>query len=487
MSKKKERVILAPQKGSQEEFIKAEAEIVFYGGAAGSGKSHALLMEPLKHINDPNYNAVFFRRTTAQLEGSLWPEAKKMYGVFKGLKFHERRKTVIWPSGAKFKFDYMDLDKHADFNHQGLQYSAVFWDEFTHYSLYQFQYLRTRMRSAAKCTSYMKCSMNPDRDHFVFDWVEPFLLEEDILDENGNKINEKRKGCPDKRLDGKIRYFLMVGDQVKTSWTKEELQKLYPHLASMVSTYTFISGTIDDNPILDKLNPTYRHTLENQSEIQKQRLRYGNWLARPEGSGYFMRDWCDIVTQAPLEAVRVRSWDIASSVPSDINPNPDWTAGVKMSKGKDGYYYVEHAKRVRDRPAGAKKYMLDTARDDGTDVPVTVPQDPAAAGKAQALEHVKMFAENGHTCYTMSTGKDKITRFAPFSALAEQGLVRIVEGSWNEEFFAELEAFLGDGKGKDDFVDATADAFITLAQKRYIPSFTPSIITQNNPRFKNRH
>ena len=131
---KKQKTVLSPQKGSQEDFINAKAEITFYGGAAGSGKSHALLLEPLQHLNDPNYNCVFFRRTTAQLEGSLWPEAKKIYGQFKGVKFHERDKTVKWPSGAKFKFAYMELDKHADFNHQGLQYSAVFWDEFTHYN-----------------------------------------------------------------------------------------------------------------------------------------------------------------------------------------------------------------------------------------------------------------------------------------------------------------------------------------------------------------
>lgn len=461
--------------------VRREDKIFISGN---SGKSHALLMEPLKHIKDPNYNAVFFRRTTAQLEGSLWPEAKKMYGNFKGIKFHEKKKTVVWPSGAKFKFDYMELDKHADYNHQGLQYSGIFWDEFTHYSMYQFQYLRTRMRSASKCSSYMKCSMNPDRDHFVFDWVEPFLLEEDILDEDGNYINEKRKGCPNKSLDGKIRFFVMVGDKVVSSWDKEGITKDYPHLEKMIGTYTFISGTIDDNPILDELEPAYRNRLENQTEIQKQRLRYGNWLARPEGSGYFERGWCEIVTQPPLEAVRLRSWDTASTLPSDLNPNPDWTAGVKMSKGKDGYYYIEHVKRFRDRPAGVNAEMLKTASLDGKDISVTVPQDPAAAGKAQALEHVKMFSENGFTCHTMPTGNDKVTRFSPFSALAEQGLVKVVEGSWNEEYFSELEAFIGDGKLKDDQVDATADAFIKLAQTRYIPSFTPKIVTNDNTRFK---
>jgi len=69
--------------------------------------------------------------------------------------------------------------------------------------------------------------------------------------------------------------------------------------------------------------------------------------------------------------------------------------------------------------------------------------------------------------------------------MAESGFIRIVKGSWNKAFYNELESFIGDGKTKDDQVDATSDAFITLAETKYIPSFTPYIATQTNPFSRN--
>lgn len=62
-------VDIRPQKGSQEDFLVSDADITIYGGAAGSGKSHALLMDCLQHIDDPNYYAVYFRANNTQLDG----------------------------------------------------------------------------------------------------------------------------------------------------------------------------------------------------------------------------------------------------------------------------------------------------------------------------------------------------------------------------------------------------------------------------------
>ncbi len=118
--------MLAPQKGTQEDFILSAADIVFYGGAAGSGKSHALLLDPLQYIDDPNYYAVMFRQNTTQLDGSLWPAAKAMYAPF-NVRVKEKEKIIIFPSGARIKFAYMELEKHAD-AHQGIEYSAIYWD-----------------------------------------------------------------------------------------------------------------------------------------------------------------------------------------------------------------------------------------------------------------------------------------------------------------------------------------------------------------------
>ena len=53
--------------------------------AAGSGKSHLLMMKPLPYMQDPNFNGIFFRRVTKQLTGlgGIWQESQKMYKPFK--------------------------------------------------------------------------------------------------------------------------------------------------------------------------------------------------------------------------------------------------------------------------------------------------------------------------------------------------------------------------------------------------------------------
>lgn len=470
--------IVAPQEGAQTLFMNTDADVVLYGGAAGSGKSHSLIMDALKFKDDPDFYGVYFRQNTVQLAGSLWPLAKKMWKPF-GAVFREKEMTATFPSGAKIKFSYMELDKDKD-KHQGIEYAGQWWDEFTHFTESQFHYLRSRMRSRAKNKAFLKASMNPDRDHFVYDWVSPFLYECDQIDpETGEVPDEKRKGCPNRDLSGKIRYFVIIGNDFYSSWDREELQEKFPR--NRPRTYTFISASIDDNPILDEIEPDYRETLESLPHVNKQRLRYGNWDVRPMGSGYFQREWCEIVPQAPRSAVRVRSWDLASTVPSDVNPDPDWTAGVKMSKDKDGFYYVEDVNRFRDRPAGVEAEIMNTATFDGSDSNVTVPQDPGAAGKSTATQIIRKLAEKGYTCRAKPTNKNKVTRFSPFSAAAEAGLVKIVQGAWNKAYFSELEAFTGDGKTKDDQVDGTADAFITLAEKKHVPPFAPPSMRRVNP------
>ena len=56
--------VIKPQAGPQEQFLASPADIAIYGGAAGSGKTWGVLMEPLRHVtNTPDFYAVFFRRS----------------------------------------------------------------------------------------------------------------------------------------------------------------------------------------------------------------------------------------------------------------------------------------------------------------------------------------------------------------------------------------------------------------------------------------
>ena len=59
--------VIRPQKGPQEKFLATSADIAIYGGAAGGGKSDALLCEALRQIHVPNYKGIIFRKTNPQL------------------------------------------------------------------------------------------------------------------------------------------------------------------------------------------------------------------------------------------------------------------------------------------------------------------------------------------------------------------------------------------------------------------------------------
>ncbi len=117
---KAKRVVIAPQAGKQELAFNVKADVIIYGGAAGSGKSRLMLMKPLPYIHDPNFHCVFFRRQTTQLKGAggLWGDSKALYKDFKP-KVQESQLRMVFPSGASCSYNHLEHEKDAE-KHQGL-------------------------------------------------------------------------------------------------------------------------------------------------------------------------------------------------------------------------------------------------------------------------------------------------------------------------------------------------------------------------------
>lgn len=161
------------------------------------------------------------------------------------------------------------------------------------------------------------------------------------------------------------------------------------------------------------------------------------------------------VDSVPAGLKNVRAWDAGAS-----EAKGDYTASVKMDGPcAEGKYYISNARRARYGPGKRDRFILDTANEDGTDVPVLVPQDPGAAGKAQVAAWVKLLA--GFWVKTVIPTGTKETRIGPFAAQLENGNVCIVRGTWNADYIEELRTFPGT---HDDWVDATADAFNEIAE-----------------------
>ena len=100
----KDNVIFAPNEGPQTEFLAAAETDVLYGGAAGGGKSYAMLVDPLRYAHRAAHRALIIRRSMPELR-ELIDKSRELYPkAFPGCKYREVEKLWNFPSGAKVEF-----------------------------------------------------------------------------------------------------------------------------------------------------------------------------------------------------------------------------------------------------------------------------------------------------------------------------------------------------------------------------------------------
>lgn len=471
--------IIGPKSPKQYDFMHTEADITVFGGAAGAGKSYLGVMDFLKYIHLPTFRGLITRRTTPQLKGPGGIHDTAM-NLFKKadpkVRWKDKDGKFVFSSGAEVFLRHFEMLASKD-NFQGAQCNLFLVDEGQQYEEAMVTYLMSRMRNpqCPQVKPHMKITCNPDYGSFLRHWLEWWL--------------DPDTGIPLPERDSKTRWFIRDDDKMMWADSREECIAKYgkPHLDAdhknqvKPMSFKFIAANVYDNPVLMEAQPEYVGWLEGLGRVEKARLLYGSWFAREEGSGYFKAEWTPLIPLAPISAVkRVRAWDISGTMPSDTNPNPDWTAGVLMSKDKSSIYTVEDVVRDRRRHGGVYDLILETARWDGDDVQIIIPCDPGAAGKAYAAQLIRDLAGEGFYARMKQTNKSKVTRFAPFASVAEAGGVQVVTAEWNAEYFMELERFDGGKNIKDDMVDATSDAFHALATDIHIPDFIVPEMTQTN-------
>ena len=157
-------VVFQPNAGPQEEFLSAPEQDVLYGGAAGGGKSFALLADPLRYCHNPNHRGLLLRRTLDELT-ELISKSKQLYPkAFPGATFRESKSTWVFPSGATIWFSYLDKDKDVT-RYQGQAFNWIAIDEITQYPTpYVWEYLRSRLRTTdpeLSANLSMRCTANP--------------------------------------------------------------------------------------------------------------------------------------------------------------------------------------------------------------------------------------------------------------------------------------------------------------------------------------
>lgn len=240
-----------------------------------TGKTFSLLLEFLRHIDNPGWGGVIFRRTGVQIksEGGLWDTSQKIY-PFVGASPRETFLEWNFKKGAKLKFSHMEHEKNMH-DWQGSQIPFIGFDELTHFSAKVFWYLLSRNRSVCGVRPYVRATCNPDPDSWVAKLIEWWI--------------DQDSGLPIPERDGIIRFFLRDGDTfiwgdtvdevIEKGWylLEPQIKRAKINPADLIKSLTFVSGSVYDNKELLSVDPGYLGNLMAQDEQTKSQLLDGNW------------------------------------------------------------------------------------------------------------------------------------------------------------------------------------------------------------------
>lgn len=481
----------------QLQFLQSKADIVYFGGGGGGGKTWSILIDNLQGVHDPLYFSVFFRSTLTEISLGLWPEALRLYspylkdaaGKFIGKAHISRKEYIItFPSGARCKFAYMERDEHAD-SWYGTEITKAYFDEFQFRSQYQFSTILSRNRSMSQTPKGIRATLNPDRHHFVYEWIKYYLDEE---------------GFPIKSLSGILRYYYRIDGELITGWDMKELMDKYgvadsKGIIDPPESYTYIPSTLEDNEELTKRDPKYRAKLNALPERAKKQLLLGCWADEDDFGKYFKRGWVKEIPshEVPKDCVWVRGYDLGYSAPTSEAPKPDYTASILIGKDKNSNVFIrgdfqcefkdndtDTYGQFRKTPGDRDRIMVKQAEFDTNKVYIGLPRENAG-GKEIYQHKVKLFSSSGFLVKLdpISANANKMKKFESFSSCCESGIVSICPDSFPnkvsyENYLSSLERFNPDKKStsgyKDDIPDCTGTAFNIVMQMKNTP-----IVTRN--------
>ena len=389
----------------QAAFLLVDDREALYGGSAGGGKSDALLMLALQHVDVPNYASIIFRRSYADLalpDGLIPRSQQWLAGT--GARWNDLKKQWLFPSGATLSFGYLEHENDK-YRYQGSAFQCICWDELTQHSESSYSYLFSRLRRLEGSDAPLRVRAASNPGGVGHEWVRQRFLTE-----------------------------------------------------GMASGRPFLPARLYDNPYLDR--DEYAEALARLDPVTRAQLLEGDWTARAEG-GLFRREWFQAVDAAPRDLFTCRFWDLAATE-AKPGADPDWTAGARLGIDQYGTIFVLDIRRLRGSPAQVEKFIRETAQLDGRDVMVYLEQEPGASGKSLVdYYRRRVLPEYSVQVLEAASRGSKRSLAGPFSSRAEAGYVRLVRGDWIGAFFDEAEAFpVGP---HDDMVDAVCSAYLVAS------------------------
>jgi len=217
----------------QQLFHDSPAKYRLFGGAAGPGKTKALLWEAYFQARAyPGANTLLLRRTYPELESSLLAYFRRDVPRSLYKSYNESKHVVTWENGSTTKFGYCRTD-HDVYQYQGAEFLFIGIDELTHFTLKQWQFLTSRNRCPVPASRpCMAGASNPGNIGHA--WVKA----------------------------------LWVDHEPPSGFERGDLYK--------ASDYEFIRARLDDNPIYAN-DVEYRRSLEALPEHLRRAFLDGDW------------------------------------------------------------------------------------------------------------------------------------------------------------------------------------------------------------------
>lgn len=381
-------------------FLSLSRMEAFYGGAAGPGKSTALLAAALQYVDVPHYAALLLRRTYQDLSlpGALMAKARDWL-LDTDAQWHADTHTWSFPSGATLTFGYLQHEQDKE-RYKSAEFQFVGFDELTSFTETQYTYLFSRCRRPKESLR----GRSPDG-----------------------------LGLSDVPL--RVRSASNPGSDGH-DWVKDRF--VDPTTAIAV----FIPARLQDNPFLDQ--EAYIESLSHLNDTDRERMLEGDWDA-VESGGMFDPATFPIVEKRPDWPGRrsLRIWDAAGSEPTASYPDPDYSVGLLLDRDPaSGQLCVSDVVRVRIGSTELEALVKATAiLDGGHATPVLMEQEPGSAGKAVIATYSRQVLHGITSVHAYKPTGDKVTRARGASARAGRGEISVVRGPWLRDFFSEIRRF----------------------------------------------